>query len=66
MFILFQISFEKVFSIIEKHTDEELFTKKKYKWTGSTSLGSYLISATSSHYELGFKTNEKGIKIVYL
>jgi hypothetical protein len=29
MFILFQKSFEKVFSIIEKHTEEELFTKKK-------------------------------------
>jgi hypothetical protein len=42
--------------IIEKHTDEELFTKKKYAWTGTTSLGSYLISATSSHYDWGLKT----------
>jgi hypothetical protein len=25
-------------SMIEKHTDEELFEKKKYPWTGSTSL----------------------------
>lgn len=62
MFILFQISFEKVFPIIEKHTDEELFTKKKYKWTGSTSLGSYLISATSSHYDWALKLMKKGLK----
>lgn len=63
--VLFQKSFEKVFSIIEKHTDEELFTKKKYKWTGSTSLGSYLISATSSHYDWALKLMKKRIKIVY-
>ena len=63
--VLFQKSFEKVFSIIEKHTDEELFTKKKYKWTSSTSLGSYLISATSSHYDWALKLMKKRIKIVY-
>ena len=43
-------SFQRVFSIIESHSDEELFTKKYYKWTGTTSLGCYLISATASHY----------------
>jgi hypothetical protein len=32
------------------HTDAELFTKRRYVWTGSTSLGAYLVSATSSHY----------------
>jgi hypothetical protein len=42
-------------ALIEKHTDEELFTKQKYKWTGTTSLGSYLVSATSSHYDWGIK-----------
>ncbi|MDR1911573.1 MAG: ClbS/DfsB family four-helix bundle protein, partial [Helicobacteraceae bacterium] len=35
---------------------DELFTKNKYEWTGTTSLGSYLISATSSHYDWGLKT----------
>lgn len=37
-------------AIITSHTDDELFVKKCYPWTGSTSLGSYLVSATSSHY----------------
>lgn len=41
--------------IIKKHTDEELFEKKRYHWTGSTSLGAYLISATSSHYDWALK-----------
>jgi len=43
-------------AIIEIHNDDELFTKKKYNWTGTTSLGSYFISATSSHYDWGFGT----------
>lgn len=38
-------------TIIKGHSDEELFTRKRYRWTGSTSLGAYLISATSSHYD---------------
>ena len=42
--------------------DEELFTKKKYHWTGSTSLGSYLVSATSSHYDWALKLIRKSIK----
>ena len=44
-------SHERVGEIINRHSDEELFTKKHYAFTGSTSLGAYLISATSSHYD---------------
>lgn len=33
----------------------ELFTKRLYSWTGSTSLGAYLVSSTSSHYDWGKK-----------
>jgi hypothetical protein len=49
-------SHKDVMALIEKHTDEELFTKKKYEWTGTTSLGAYFISSTSSHYDWGLKT----------
>jgi hypothetical protein len=45
--------------IIEQHSDEELFEKKRYKWTGSTSLGAYLISSTSSHYDWAIKLIKK-------
>ena len=59
---LLQESHQKVQNIIEQHTDEELFEKKRYKWTGSTSLGAYLISATSSHYDWAFKLIKKAKK----
>lgn len=52
-------SHEKVQDIINKHTGEELFEKKKYAWTGSTSLGQYLVSATSSHYDWAIRFIKK-------
>lgn len=62
MLALFSESYTIVRGIIEKHTDEELFEKKRYKWTGTTSLGAYLISATSSHYDWAIKLIKKGLK----
>ena len=55
-------SFAAIREIISRHTDEELFEKKKYKWTGTTSLGAYLVSATSSHYEWALKLIRKAMK----
>jgi hypothetical protein len=52
----------RVHDIIQSHTDEELFEKKRYKWTGSTSLGVYLRGATTSHYDWGYKLIKKCLK----
>lgn len=52
-------SFSDIQTIINKHDNNELFEKKKYKWTGTTSLGSYLVSATSSHYDWAMKKLKK-------
>lgn len=56
---LLQESFDKIQHIITHHSNEELFEKKKFSWTGSTSLGSYLVSATSSHYDWALKLIKK-------
>ena len=48
-------SHKKVMEIAEKYTNEELFTKKYFDWTGTTDLGSYFVSATSSHYDWAIK-----------
>jgi hypothetical protein len=49
-------------TLIQKHSDEDLFEKKKYAWTGTTSLGAYFIGATSSHYDWAIKLIKKGLK----
>lgn len=59
---LFASSFKEVQRLIAKHTDRELFEKQKYKWTGTTSLGSYVVSTTSSHYDWGLKLIKKCLK----
>ena len=48
-------SHEKVLALAEKFTNEELFTKKHFAWTGTTDLGSYFVSSTSSHYDWAIK-----------
>lgn len=57
-----QASHREVMDVIEKHSDQELFTKKLYSWTGSTSLGSYLVSNTSSHYTWAYDLIRKWLK----
>lgn len=52
---LLEESFLEVRGLIEQHSEEELFEKRRYSWTGSTSLGAYLISNTSSHYQWAHK-----------
>ena len=48
-------SHASVIEIINTFTDKELFTKKHFDWTGTTTLGSYCVSATSSHYDWAMK-----------
>lgn len=43
-------SHRRVIAVIASYDDDELFTKRRFKWTGSTSVGSYAVSATASHY----------------
>lgn len=55
-------SHREALDLIETMTDDELFTPKVYAWTKTTTLGSYLTSATSSHYEWARKEIRRGIK----
>lgn len=56
---LLEESHHAVMKLIEPFTDEQLFTKKYYSFTGTTHLASYLISSTSSHYDWAIKTIKK-------
>lgn len=49
---------------IEAYSDDDLFTKKRYPWTGSTSVGAYFVSASSSHYAWATKLIRKWAKAV--
>ncbi|NUN08854.1 MAG: ClbS/DfsB family four-helix bundle protein [Ignavibacteriaceae bacterium] len=60
---LFEKSYGDIRELIVKHTNDELFEKKKYKWTGTTSLGAYFVSSTSSHYDWALKLITRAFKV---
>ena len=49
----------KLQDIIDKHTEKDLFTKKRYSWTGSSSLATYIRSNTLSHYNWAYNLIKK-------
>jgi len=61
---MLNMSHLEVMHIIRSLTNEILFTPAYFTWTGTTSLGSYAVSATSSHYDWAFKKIKKHIKIM--
>ena len=56
---LLKKSHSDAMDLIDSFSNEELFTKNYFSWTGTTSLGSYSVSATSSHYDWAMKKIKK-------
>ncbi|RHW46501.1 hypothetical protein DS832_05750 [Bombilactobacillus bombi] len=52
-------SHERVMQLLGKFTNDDLFTKNVFPWTGNNTLGAYFISNTSSHYEWALKKLRK-------
>ncbi|MDL2257748.1 ClbS/DfsB family four-helix bundle protein [Eubacteriales bacterium OttesenSCG-928-K08] len=55
-------SHKDALAIIEGYTNDELFEKEHFKWSGTTNVGSYCVSATSSHYDWAMKKLKRQIK----
>ena len=53
---------KEVMALIETFSNEELFSKGVFDWTGTTTLGSYCVSATSSHYDWAINDIKKALK----
>ncbi len=52
---MFQQSHGEVVKLAESFFNEELFSKEVYKWVGGSTLGSYFVSVTTSHYDWAMK-----------
>jgi hypothetical protein len=55
-------SHQRVMTLIESFSSDALFTHKHFSWTGTSTLGSYCISATASHYDWAIKKIKLHIK----
>ncbi|NTV31040.1 ClbS/DfsB family four-helix bundle protein [candidate division WWE3 bacterium] len=53
----------RLMKTISHHSDNDLVTKKKYDWTGSTNMATYFAAALSSHYVWAIDLIRKHFKI---
>ncbi len=59
-----KLSHERVMELIKLHTNEEIMTKKYYKWTKTSNLYSYFAANTSKHYIWAIKKCENIAKSI--
>lgn len=52
-------------ALIDTFTNEELFEKVYFDWTGMSNVGSYFVSNTSSHYDWAMKKIKRHIKSLH-
>lgn len=52
---MYKKSHAEVIKLAETFSNEELFSKGVYKWVGGSTLGSYFVSVTASHYDWAMK-----------
>ncbi len=61
---LLKQSHDAALACVRPLTDEALFDKGYFSWTGTTTLGSYCVSAMPSHYEWALKKLRAHVKQV--
>ncbi len=55
-------SHKQVMALIDTFSNDELFSKAMFGWTGTSTLGAYCVSATASHYDWAMKKIKLHIK----
>jgi hypothetical protein len=58
----FGASHQEIVGVIHGISDQELFVPGRMAWTGKNTVGTYFVSATSSHYLWARKKIRKGLK----
>jgi len=56
---LLENSHAEALKLIDSFSNEELFTKQYFSWTGASTLGGYSVGSTSSHYDWAIKKIKK-------
>ena len=55
-------SHKEVMALLEQFSNDELFANGSFDWTGTSTLGSYCVSTTASHYDWAMKKIKMHIK----
>ena len=62
----FKESHAKIMELIETMPNDELFQKNVYDWVGGSTIGSYFVSVTSSHYDWAMKKLKAHRKMIHV
>lgn len=62
----FQESHKKIMDTIQTMSNDELFQRNVYDWVGGSTIGSYFISVTSSHYDWAMKKIKAHRKMIHV
>lgn len=62
----FKESHAKIMDLIETMPNDELFQKNVYDWVGGSTIGSYFVSVTSSHYDWAMKKLKAHRKMIHV
>lgn len=55
-------SHERLQKMVAAHSEEQLFAKQRYAWTGSTSMGSHIAGCSASHYQWAIELIRKWLR----
>jgi hypothetical protein len=58
----FSTSYQEILKVIQGLSNEDLFAARRYTRTKKNTLGTYFVSATSSHYLWARKEIRKGMR----
>lgn len=58
----FDASYEEMLDTVTAISNEDLFTPERFAWTNKNTMGTYFVSATSSHYVWAQKEIRKCLK----
>lgn len=61
---MLKTSHQEVMTQIETFSNDELFAKGQFDWTGTSTLGAYCVSATASHYDWAMKKIKIHLKLL--
>ncbi|MEM7736795.1 MAG: ClbS/DfsB family four-helix bundle protein [Deinococcota bacterium] len=58
----FAMSYEEILELAKTLSEDELFERSHFDWTGNNNVATYLISASCSHYDWAYKRIKRTLR----
>jgi hypothetical protein len=58
----FKASYQKILELTQSLSEDELFKRSYFSWTGQNNVATYVISGSCSHYDWAYKRIKRGLR----